>query len=341
MKVLILTPTCLPDLTGNAMTAERLRFGLNKEGLDIEVIKSDSIDLSSKITMFKPDIIHALHARKSGDTAMSHARQHNIPYFVTITGTDLYIDLLDSGSDDVSLVLQSAAGVIVYSELTLKTLLTKVPEISEKAVIIKKAIHFNETNDKTISPPKNAAFLLPSGIRPVKNVSFAIAPLERLRQDFPEITLTVAGPRLDDNEWELFLKKSKGKDWIRHLTVSHDEMPDLYREAGIVLNTSISEGLSNAVLEAMYFGRPVLASNCEGNMAPFTDKKEGLFYKGGDEEDFSKKARQLLKDQTLGDKLGRNAREKIHQENNPHREIDAHISLYKDLLQTDLDSSSH
>lgn len=333
MKILILTPTCLPDLTGNAMTAERLRCGLVKEGIEAEVTRSDSADLPSKLTSFRPDIIHALHARKSGLAAMSASRRHKAPYLVTITGTDLYLDLLDSNRNDTSLVLKGAGAVIVYSELTSKRLLSAVPALTDKIRVIKKAIHFNHTCNKDIPSPQKATFLLPSGIRPVKAPSFAIAPLEKLRQEFPNISLTVAGPRLDDTEWDLFCSKSKDKNWIRHITVSHDEMPYLYGEAEIVLNTSISEGLSNAVLEAMYFGRPVLASNCEGNMAAIKKGKEGLFYKNGDEEDFINKARLLLKDPAFRLNLGRKGKEKILHEHNLDGEIKAHISLYKELLR--------
>ena len=334
MKLLILTPTCLPDLTGNAMTAERLRYGLSKEDIEVEVevIRAGDSNLSSRIEAFGPDIIHALHARKSGATAMDCSRRHKIPYLVTITGTDLYLDLLNSNRNDASLVLQGAGAVIVYSELTSKRLLSEVPSLSDKTRVIKKAIHFNHTCNKDISTHKRAAFLLPSGIRPVKAPSFAIAPLEKLRQEFPDISLTVAGPRLDDTEWDLFCSKSKGKDWIRHITVSHDEMPDLYGEAEIVLNTSISEGLSNAVLEAMYFGRPVLASNCEGNMAAIRKGKEGLFYKNGDEEDFINKSRLLLNDPDLRLELGKKGREKILHEHTLHMEINGHIKIYKELL---------
>ncbi len=316
------------------MTAERLRYGLAKEGIEAEVIRSDSADLPSKMTSFRPDIIHALHARKSGLTAMNCSRRHKAPYLVTITGTDLYLDLLDSSSNDTSLVLQGAGAVIVYSELTSKRLLSAVPALTDKTRVIKKAIHFNHTCKKDIPTPKKAAFLLPSGIRPVKAPSFAITPLEKLRQEFPGISLTVAGPRLDDTEWDLFSSKSKGKDWIRHITVSHDEMPGLYGEAEIILNTSISEGLSNAVLEAMYFGRRVLASDCEGNMASISSGEGGLFYKNGDEEDFIKKARHLLKDPALKLEIGRKGKEKILHKHNLYGEINAHISLYEELLHT-------
>lgn len=315
------------------MTAERLRFGLCKKGVEVEVIKSSSDNLPSKTESFQPDIIHALHTRKSGVAAMEYSRRHKVPYLVTITGTDLYLDLFNSNRNDASLVLHTAGAVIVYSDLTLKRLTSELPAISTKTRVIKKAIYFNGRRDDKMSPSNNTAFFLPSGIRPVKATSFAIAPLERLKREFPHISLTVAGPRLDDAEWELFCRNCEGKDWIRHLTVSHDEMPDLYEKADIVINTSISEGLSNAVLEAMYFGRPILTSDCEGNKAAFTDGKEGLFYKSGDEEDFIKKARRLLNDRLLRLELGRKGREKILQGHDLDVEIDSHISLYKELIQ--------
>jgi len=332
LKVLILTPTCLPDLTGNAMTAERLRYGLSKEGIETEVIRADDSNLSSRIEAFGPDIIHALHARKSGLAAMDCSRQHKAPYLVTITGTDLYMDLRDSNSNNASIVLQEAGAVIVYSELTSRRLLSAAPALTDKTRVIKKGIHFNDISDKDVLSSRKSAFLLPSGIRPVKATTFAIDPLEKLRQEFPYISLTVAGPRLDDAEWDLFCRKTKGRNWVRYLTVSHDEMPGLYEEAEIVLNSSISEGLSNAVLEAMYFRRPVLASDCEGNMAAFTSGEEGLFYKLGDEKDFIEKARLLLSDPVLRLKLGRKGREKILHEHTLQGEINAHIKIYKELL---------
>ncbi|MDT8318260.1 MAG: glycosyltransferase family 4 protein [bacterium] len=334
MKVLILTPTCLPDLTGNAMTAERLRFGLGREGIEVEVIRADDSNLSSRIEAFGPDIIHALHARKSGAAAMDFSGRHKAPYLVTITGTDLYPGLPGSNEKDLSLVLQGAGAVIVYSELTSKRLLSGAPSLAGKTRVIKKGIHFNHDRHKVIRSQNRAAFLLPSGIRPVKATTFVIDPLEKLRQEFPDISLTVAGPILDDAEWELFCRKAEGKDWVRHLTVSHDEMPGLYGEAEIVLNSSISEGLSNAVLEAMHFGRPVLASDCEGNMAAFSSGEGGLFYKGWDEKDFINKARRLLSDRLLRLELGSKGREKILKEHTLDVEIKGHIKIYKELLQT-------
>lgn len=60
-KLLILTPTALPAVTGNAMTAERWRRSLVGTGLDVRVIATEGIaaqDLLRDIDRFAPDIFH-------------------------------------------------------------------------------------------------------------------------------------------------------------------------------------------------------------------------------------------------------------------------------------------
>ena len=333
MKVLILSPTCPPELTGNAVTAKRLYSGLGAKGVEVGLLRSDLEDLDSQVSALKPDIIHALHAKKSGEVAMEMSERYKIPYLVTITGTDLYIDLCQSGSRDVPIVLDKAAAVIVCSELTKDRLLSALPGLSARLKVIKKSIPFDTPPETHSSTATGTAFLLPSGIRPVKDPSFAIKPLEMLRKKYPELSLTVAGPRLDKGEWASFCTKSAGRDWIRYLTVSHDAMPGLYMNADVVLNTSLSEGLSNAVLEAMHFGRAVLVSDCEGNRAAISSGIEGLLYRTGDEGDFIEKARKLLSNPALRMELGKRATEKIRREYRLDTEIEAHIGLYRGLLE--------
>ncbi len=43
MRVLILTPTALPFVTGNAITAERWRRSLSKKGIGVEVLATQGI----------------------------------------------------------------------------------------------------------------------------------------------------------------------------------------------------------------------------------------------------------------------------------------------------------
>ena len=46
--------------------------------------------------------------------------------------------------------------------------------------------------------------------------------------------------------------------------IESDLMPDLYRQNDIFVSASMQEGMSNAMLEAMASGLPIITTRCEG-----------------------------------------------------------------------------
>ncbi len=46
--------------------------------------------------------------------------------------------------------------------------------------------------------------------------------------------------------------------------VGTDKMPDVYRQNNIFVSASMQEGMSNAMLEAMASGLPIITTRCEG-----------------------------------------------------------------------------
>lgn len=329
LRVLIVTPTYLPEITGNAITAHRLYKGLRGKGIEVQVQCRGGV---TPPLQFKPDIIHALHALKGGIPAMEIAEQFAVPFVATITGTDLNIDLLQSENPQITKVFDKAAKLITYSELSKDRLLSELPLLSGKVSVIRPSVDIGKPKGKRILPA-GLNFLLPSGIRNVKDPSFAIKPLETLKKEFPAINLTIVGPVLDDMLWKNLSNAIKGKDWISYMKVSHDEMPDIYYSADVILNTSISEGLSNAILEAMSLGKAVLASDCVGNRSVISDGIDGLLYRHGDGEDFVHKAKSLILDLYLRKRLGKVAKEKVEKEYSLGAEIDSHLRFYREVLE--------
>jgi glycosyltransferase involved in cell wall biosynthesis len=329
LRLLIVTPSYLPDVTGNAITAHRLYKGLTDKGIEVQVSVGAIHELPLQ---FKPDIIHALHALKGGVPAMGMAERFGIPFVVTITGTDLNIDLLQSEDPQILKVFDRAARIITYSPLSKDRLLSRLPSISEKTTIIRPSIDVGKPKGDRSILPSGFNFLLPSGIRRVKDPSFAIRPLEVLRKEFQSINLAIAGPVLDETEWKNLSDLIKGKDWVYYRKVSHDEMPDIFDSADVVINTSVSEGLSNAILEAMSLGKAVLASDCDGNRAVISDGVDGLLYGQGDEDGFMRKAKSLILDAGLRERLRMAAREKVNRDYSLDAEMEGHMRLYREVL---------
>ncbi len=328
LKVLLITPSYLPDVTGNAVTAHRLYVGLSELGVEVRVAIPGEIAL---LKDFRPDVIHAFHALKGGMAVMQLAEKLGVPYGVTITGTDVNIDLLQ-GDRRVFRVLEGASLIAVYSDLTKERLKEIFPTRGRKVRVIHPAVRLESLGNSSQQKHEGIRFFLPSGIRSVKNPTFAIRPLERLRESHPGISLVVAGAILSGDEWKCFSGDVRERSWVLHKTVRHADMFAEYLAADVVLNTSLSEGLSNAVLEAMFMELPVLASDCEGNRSVITHGVDGLLYRQGDEDDFMDQAMKLVSCASLRRSLGDSARKKVLNEYGIEYEITEHIRFYEDML---------
>jgi glycosyltransferase involved in cell wall biosynthesis len=87
-------------------------------------------------------------------------------------------------------------------------------------------------------------------------------------------------------------------------------MPAALHDADIVLNCSLSEGgMANSVLEALAFGRAVLASDIEGNRSLIEDGVTGLLFTGPDA--FVDQTTRLLSDAGLRHRLGEAGRARV------------------------------
>jgi len=137
---------------------------------------------------------------------------------------------------------------------------------------------------------------------------------------------------LDKEFADKFFKKIKSLVWVIYLSkIPHDKIFYAMKSADVVMNTSISEGgMSNAVLEAMYVGKPVLASNIEGNSSIIKNNFNGLLYDS--KRDFYKKAEQLIKDKKLRDRLGNKSKEILRKTFSFKEEIRKYVEVYEAIL---------
>jgi len=106
---------------------------------------------------------------------------------------------------------------------------------------------------------------------------------------------------------------------------------EYYDMSDIFVLPSISEGLSNALLEAMSSGMAVVASNVGGNKEIIEDKKNGLLFEVGDKQDLAEKLSVLCNDKSLREELGVNARNKILKDYSIDIVTEKYIRLYNEI----------
>ena len=339
MRVALVTPIAFPSVRGNAVTVARLFHGLRVRGAEAEVLDLSRLapdHLEARLVGLAPGIVHAFHAFRGAPAARAWACARGIPLVVSLTGTDANIDLFHPERRAETIAsIREARALIAFHESIRTKVAREVPEMAGRIEIIPQSVTLAEEwcDVPGLVPrsPGEVRFLLPAGIRKVKNVLFALAPLGRLAVRHP-LRLLIAGPVIEEDEGARLVEALKGADWAAHLgEVPHAQMAALLDEVDVVVNSSLSEGgMANSVLEAMSRGKAVLAADIEGNRSVIEPGVDGLLF--ADAADFERQAERLVRDDGLRARLGAAAREKIARLYPPAREIDAHLALYRRLL---------
>ena len=98
-----------------------------------------------------------------------------------------------------------------------------------------------------------------------KRTELLIEAVDLLRASHPEITLTIAGGGALMDSLQPWAREKGLSEVIRFLgVVSADKMPGLYQEHDILVSATAQEGMSNAMLEGMACGMPIVTTRCEG-----------------------------------------------------------------------------
>src|SRR5947208_3171096 len=340
-RVAILAPFTPPSVRGNAVTVARIARGLSERGVALRVwdlsVREEAA-VAAEVEAYRPALVHAFHAHRTGRLALALARRLEVPLVVTFTGTDANHDLFDAErAPVVRRILEGAACLTVFHASIGERVAAVLPDLRARLVVVPQSVGLGtgepfDLRSRWPLPPGIVSFVLPAGIRPVKNPMLPLAPLGRLATRFPEIRLIYAGPLLDPDSGEALLRGLSSLPWARHIgTVPHAQMASLLSQSDVVLNCSLSEGgMANSVLEALAAGRAVLASDIEGNRSLVDHGVTGFLFR--DEADFALRAAQLVSDPELRARLGLAGRELVAQQYPLSREIDGYRDVYRPLI---------
>jgi glycosyltransferase involved in cell wall biosynthesis len=110
------------------------------------------------------------------------------------------------------------------------------------------------------------------------------------------------------------------------------DVQDYLRDADVFVLPSKAEGISNALLEAMAQGLPVVVSDIPGNAEVVDDEKTGIVFHRDDVSSLAARLQSLLQDQALRQELGDAARREIDARYAIGRIAERYIGVYQGLL---------
>ncbi|MDD3899039.1 MAG: glycosyltransferase [Syntrophomonadaceae bacterium] len=342
-RILMITPFH-KNSRGNKLTSERLQTGLCRRGWNIELISLESANwqeiLYKNLREERYSLIHGLNITHFTRVLSVFPDITHFPLLLTTTGTDVNYDLVLNREPAIAQTLNAVDYMVIFTDYFRTIFEELYPENLGKLVTIPQGVLLEKGDGPDRSQlglhADDFVFLLPSGIRPVKNLELAIDALEKLQPEFPHLRLLILGTIIDKEYSDRILKRINALPWVIYPgEFPHRQMYSLLSMGDVVLNTSHAEGQPQAALEAMSLGKPCLLTAVPGNINIIENGVEGYYVQNQDA--LAAAARKLMLNQELRRQMGENARRLVEQKYSLEKELDAYEQLYRQLLQIDAD----
>ena len=110
-----------------------------------------------------------------------------------------------------------------------------------------------------------------------------------------------------------------------------EELGAAYVAGDLFVLPSLGEGMPLALLEAMAYGKCVLATNVPGNQDVVMDGSNGLLVEPRNPVEMARKIDYLLGDDALRERLGKQARQDIEQNYSPDSVLTKILDLYREV----------
>jgi len=322
---------------GNSITVARLFKGLAGRGYDIDILALDDSGWQQQLDLYTSEhsysIVHGFHAMHSS-IVTEHPRISKTPMLLTATGTDINFDMTGHNRQRVLQTLLKAERIVVFNPDMSRRIINADPGLKSRITVIPQGVDLPAgpafTRKQFCLSESDTVFIMPSGLRPVKNIDLALEGLEKARASNPALKLLIAGAAIDGAYAEHIQSRIRPLAWAVYLgEVPHGEIGGIMRIADVVLSTSIAEGQPQAVLEAMSLGRPCILSAVEGNLGIIEDGVHGCYIRTSSE--LADAALLLMNDPLLRQKLGSAAMKLVNERYNVKNEIEAYAALYEEL----------
>lgn len=310
MRILLLAP--LTPATGNLISTQRLQSHFETAGHTI-ILHSvhDPQSLDAVIKNNKIDALFGIHAYRAGCLLQTCS----LPYGLLLTGPDIALFHTSPQHQKIMTVAIANARIVTTYHEYFKAQAQHIwPQYASNIVAVPKATTIESSSYSlrhSISIPSSATlFLHICGIRPVKDPLFLRAILTQWHTKNPDIHTVIIGQILDQEYAKKvlpLLRQTPG--FTYHPPLPRPDFHAAIREADLVMNTALVEGVPNALLESMALGTPVIARNIPGNACFIQDNVTGMLFTTPKE--FEEKASLLLTDASLRTAIIRHAKSDI------------------------------
>ena len=307
---------------GEKIKIHKLPIGKNEKNLhfqsqkDLLVYAWKAYFFSQKLIREKRyDLTHSFFTVPCGFVSLLLKRKYKLPYVVSLRGSDVpgyserFSFLYNFLTPLIRYVWKKSAAVVSNSkglkELALQTNSKQAMEI------IYNGIDIDHFCPKPEARPAGK-FIITTGASRVtvrKGISYLIEAMVKVGSHYPETCLKIMGDGDDKENMEALAKELKMDKNIEFLgRIPREETAPYYQEASVFVLPSLNEGMSNAMLEALASGLPLIATDTGGSQELIKDRENGFIVKMKDSEDIAEKLEKLINNPTLVKSMGEASR---------------------------------
>lgn len=169
-----------------------------------------------------------------------------------------------------------------------------------------------------------------ANIRPIKRIDDLLKAFAMVREKLTEVALVIVGA--GDISQLSQLAKELGIEDVVIFAGKQEDTEAYIRHFDVGVLCSESEGLSNAIIEYMYYGIPVVCTRTGGNVELIEDGVNGYLFEIGDIDSLAGELLSLLQNKELADQFRRKSAQHIREVCSMNSMTEGHIKLYKNLV---------
>lgn len=263
----------------------------------------------------KFNLSHSFFTTPCGFVSMLLKWEFGIPYIVSLRGSDVpgYSDrfpLIYTFLKPLFAYIWKKSSATVSNSQGLKELALKTNSKQEIKVI------YNGIDIEKFKPTGNIKntkeFIIMPGASRItgrKGLNYLVEAISKLVPKYPNVKLKIVG---DGNERENLEKQVRDLEIENKVEfmgqVLHKKVLEFYQEASVFVLPSLNEGMSNAMLEALACGLPIISTQTGGADELVRDGENGYIIKFKDSNDIVEKLEKLMNDPDLLQKMGEASR---------------------------------
>ena len=180
-------------------------------------------------------------------------------------------------------------------------------------------------------PPGATAAITVSNFYPYKGHETLVEAMPRVVASCPEVLFLLVGRDSGTMERTRERVRQLGLDGHVRFLGNRADVPDLVRASDLFVHPSREEGFSNAILEAMAGGLPVVACDVGGNPEAVLDGVTGLLVPSRDPESLAVAVLDLLADGEKRRRMGEAGRRRTAEEFTLERMVKEMEALYESV----------